>query len=313
MKKAIYFLLGFIFLAGCKGNVSEESSERQKVPFGDPFIMLYQGTYYAYGTHASEGIEVYTSDDLKEWEKYPSLALKASDTWTNRWFWAPEVYEVNGKFYMYFSSDEHICVAVADSPVGPFVQPEKKPMLEGEKSIDNSLFIDEDGTPYLFWDRFNDGLNIWVAELEEDLITIKEETMHPCIRVSQSWEEVWPRVNEGPYVLKHKGRYYMTYSGNSYESPYYGIGCAVAEDIFGKWVKYEDNPLLQMPGDLVGVGYSAMFTDKEGNLRIVFHAHHDKENIHPRAMYISTVTFEPQADGIDKMKISPDYMIPYVK
>ena len=38
------------------------------VLLGDPFIMLHDGTYYAYGTHADEGIEVYTSDDLKTWK-----------------------------------------------------------------------------------------------------------------------------------------------------------------------------------------------------------------------------------------------------
>ena len=62
------------------------------------------------------------------------------------------------------------------------------------------------------------GNNVWVAELEDDYMTIKTETMRPCIHVSQAWEEVWPRVNEGSYVLKHNGLYYMTYSGNSFES-----------------------------------------------------------------------------------------------
>ena len=33
--------------------------------------------------------------------------------------------------------------------------------------------------------------------------------MHPCIHVSQAWEEVWPRVNEGPFVIKRNGLYYM--------------------------------------------------------------------------------------------------------
>ena len=73
------------------------------VLLGDPFIMLHDGTYYAYGTHADEGIEVYTSDDLKTW-KYKGMALQKKDVWADRWFWAPEVYEVNGKFYMHFSS-----------------------------------------------------------------------------------------------------------------------------------------------------------------------------------------------------------------
>ena len=31
-----------------------------------------------------------------------------------------------------------------------------------------------------------------------------------------------------PYVFKHKELYYMAYSGNSFESPFYGIGCATA-------------------------------------------------------------------------------------
>ena len=178
------------------------------VPFGDPFIMLHESTYYAYGTHADDGIEVYTSDDLQTW-KYKGMALQKKDVWADRWFWAPEVYEVNGKFYMYYSADEHICVAIADSPAGPFIQSKKEPQIADEKCIDNSLFIDDDGTPYLFFDRFNDGLNIWVVELEKDLMSIKKETMHPCIHVSQAWEEVWPRVNEGPFVVKHNGIYYI--------------------------------------------------------------------------------------------------------
>lgn len=172
-----------------------------KVPLADPFIMLYNDKYYAYGTHSADGIEVYTSDDLLTWKKESALALHKDYSYGEKWFWAPEVYSVNGKFYMYYSAEEHICVATADSPLGPFKQTEQKPMLEGEKAIDNSLFIDDDGKPYLFFDRFNDGLNIWVAELESDLMTIKTETLHPCIHVSQEWEKVWPRVNEGSFVV----------------------------------------------------------------------------------------------------------------
>src|SRR5690606_3172737 len=141
---------------------------------------------------------------------------------------APEVYAINGKFYMYYSANEHICVAISESPLGPFRQEVKQPMLEGEKAIDNSLFIDKDGKPYLFFDRFNDGLNIWVAELEPDLQTMKPNTMRPCIHVSQQWETIWPRVNEGAFVIEHEGTYYLTYSANSYESPFYGIGFATA-------------------------------------------------------------------------------------
>lgn len=43
------------------------------VPLGDPFILLHNGTYYAYGTHSDEGIEVYISDNLKTW-KYKDVS-----------------------------------------------------------------------------------------------------------------------------------------------------------------------------------------------------------------------------------------------
>lgn len=313
--KVLITIFILLFLSCQNKDTKEDVPEQQNilVPLADPFILLHENVYYAYGTGAEDGIEVMTSTDLKVWKRAANnenrLALHKNNSYGNKWFWAPEVYYVNNKFYMYYSAEEHMCVAVSDSPLGPFKQTVQKPMLEGEKTIDNSLFIDDDGTPYLFFDRFNDGLNIWVAELESDLMTIKTETMHPCIHVSQKWEEVWPRVNEGAFVIKRDGIYYMTYSANSYESPFYGIGCATANDIMGEWTKYPDNPLLQKPGNLVGVGHSSLFTDKNGDLKIVFHAHQDTNNIHPRNMYITSVRFK-NVNGIKKLEIDPKYETP---
>lgn len=309
MKKRIWLLGVGIFYVSCLiWGKTPESGHRNSGPvlLGDPFIMLFEEKYYAYGTSAENGIQVLVSEDLEKWETADTedgLALRKGEAWGERWFWAPEVYPVGGRFYMYYTAEEHICAAVADSPLGPFRQEGEQPMLRGEKSIDNSLFIDEDGKAYLFFDRFNDGLNIWVAELNDDMLSFQRETMRPCIRVSQEWEEVWPRVNEGAFVLRHKGRYYMTYSANSYESPFYGIGCATAESIKGPWLKYADNPLLQNREGMVGIGHSAMFTDKEGKLRIVFHSHWSATEIHPRTMHIGYVRFVPQKEGPDKMVI----------
>ncbi|KAA8482879.1 glycosyl hydrolase family 43 [Arcticibacter tournemirensis] len=307
MKKFAYLFLVLVLpsFLSCKGKSPDEPIKVDiPVPLGDPFIMLYDNVYYAYGTNAEDGIEVYTSEDLEYWKKAENLALHKSNSWGDKWFWAPEVYYIKekNKFFMYYTANEHICVATADSPLGPFIQPEKKPMLESEKCIDNSLFIDSEGKPWLYFDRFNDGLNIWVAELESDLTTIKTSTMRKCINVSQEWETVWPRVNEGPFVMKHNGLYYMTYSANSYESQFYGIGFATAASPNGPWTKYASNPIFQKPQDLVGVGHSAMFKDKSGKQRIIFHAHRSKESIHPRGMYISDVAFTN--DAVPVMKIS---------
>lgn len=319
MKSPVFKRSGLLLMVAfllCFPVASKGNYKKEPVPLGDPFILLHKGTYYAYGTHAANGIAVYTSGNLKNWEVPGGgssfLVLDKKEVWGERWFWAPEVYCIRGKFYMYYSADEHICVAVSDSPLGPFRQTIQKPMIENEKCIDNSLFIDEDGRAYLFFDRFNDGLNIWMAELEDDLITLKPETMRPCIHVSQPWEEIWPRVNEGPFVIKRNGVYYMTYSANSYESPFYGIGCATTTNLqTGEWVKYAHNPLLQKPGELTGVGHSAFFTDKKGKLRIVFHAHKDSTQIHPRAMYIGRMKFE-QENAREIMRIDNKYSKPYI-
>lgn len=274
------------------------------VEFADPFIMLDGDTYYAYGTKSDNGIACYSSDDLVHWNAR-GLALHDYDSYADQWFWAPEVYKVGNRYLMYYSANEHICVAEGTSPIGPFVQKEKVSMLPNEKAIDNTLFIDTDGTPYLFFDRFNDGINVWVAKLNDDLLTIDESTMTHCIKQSQSWE--FEGVNEGPCVIKHGDTYYMTYSGNGYTNPEYGIGLATAKSPMGPWTKYAGNPIFQFPqtihyGRLSGVGHCGMFTDKEGNLRIVFHAHKVPGQGDPREMYISTVNFTDHATPL--MQIS---------
>ena len=107
--------------------LSKEVAPNDRVPLADPFIMLHGDTYYAYGTRSRNGIVVYTSNDLKEWRK-AGLALHKRDSYGEKWFWAPEVYHIDGKFYMYYTAEQRICVATADSPTGPFKQVKQEPM-----------------------------------------------------------------------------------------------------------------------------------------------------------------------------------------
>ena len=46
-----------------------------KLPLADPFVFYEDGTYYAYGTHSGDGIVVFTSDNLIEWQQQSQLAL----------------------------------------------------------------------------------------------------------------------------------------------------------------------------------------------------------------------------------------------
>lgn len=306
--KLFFVLMMAVAVLSCKGDDTnfETMVPKSPVPFADPFILLHEGVYYSYGTYAADGIDVYTSDDLKLWKKGEKLALHKDDSWGDRWFWAPEVYYIKekNKFFMYYSVDEHIAVATSDSPLGPFKQESKVPMMS-EKGIDNTLFIDDDGQAYLYFNRFNAGNVIWVAKLNDDLITMDQSTMTECARVSQEWERKMGTVNEGACVMKHNDKYYLTYSANDYQSPYYGVGFATSDSPMGPWTKYENNPILQKPKDLVGTGHSSIFKDKNGKLKIVFHAHYDKTTVSPRFMYTSDVSFTNDNPAV--MVVSEDY------
>ncbi|MFV0418549.1 MAG: glycoside hydrolase family 43 protein [Dysgonomonas sp.] len=308
--KSILFLCILFFTVSA--NSQNKKNSESVVPFGDPFIMLHDNTYYAYGTNDADGIAVYSSKNLKTWTKASKLALHKNDSWADRWFWAPEVFYIKkkNKFFMYYSADEHICVATSDSPLGPFLQEKKEPM-RAEKGIDNSLFIDEDGKAYLYFVRFTNGNVIWAAELENDLTTIKEETLKLCFEASEPWETSLGKVAEGPSVIKHKGIYYLIYSANDYQSPDYGVGYATSSSPLGPWKKYEKNPILQKPDPkLVGTGHGAPFLDKNGKYKYAFHAHYNTEKIHPRGMYTIDISFSNDAFPIMKMKgIKPSKVV----
>ena len=267
---------------------------KSQIPLADPYILLDGDTYYAYGTNDANGIRCYTSDDLRVW-KYEGLALNKTNTTETQWFWAPEVYRIGEKYIMYYSANEHLYAATAASPKGPFKQVgsyQMEKLLGSEKCIDSHVFIDEDSTAYIFFVRFNDGNCIWQAKLSDDFITPVEGTLRKCFAASQSWELKMGRINEGPNVIKQGRRYYLTYSGNHYESQDYAVGYAYTTNIAtGTWTKYNNNPILRRWDDLVGTGHHSLFYDKEGLLRIVFHTHNSTESIHSRLMYIGTMQF----------------------
>ena len=300
MKKVLFWLalslLTALTVYSCGQSPKERDQEsyeiiKDQLPIADPFILLHDGVYYAYGT-GEPGFRVYTSTDLEHWQKR-GIALDLEKCWGTRQFWAPEVYYVKSKdkFFIFYSSEEHVCVATSDSPEGPFTQEVVKPIRE-EKGIDTSLFIDDDGTPYLFFVRFTGGNVIWVAEMTEDLLAIKDETLHECVSAVEPWETLKGKVTEGPSVFKHEGTYYLLYSANDYRSQDYAVGYATAKSPLGPWTKYSSNPIFRRDSPnasgLQGTGHGAPLKDKEGNFMYVFHVHQSDTVIHPRITLINT-------------------------
>ena len=104
MKRFLHVAYIAIALLMSQSAKAERVAPEERLPLADPFILLDNGTYYAYGTHNRNGIEYYTSNDLRHWQ-YGGLALHKRDSYGEKWFWAPEVYIIDGKYYMYYTAD----------------------------------------------------------------------------------------------------------------------------------------------------------------------------------------------------------------
>jgi beta-xylosidase len=244
----------------------------------------------------------WTSADLVHWQDEP-VAMAPDQTFDSYGCFSGTAIEKDGKFYMIYTSEEHIGVAVADHPAGPFKQAEKR-WLSERNAIDGHFFRDDDGQVYLYYVRFDGGNVIYGAKMSDDLMTLDEENEVRLIAAEEQWETHLGRVAEGPFVLKHKGKYYLTYSANDYRSPDYAVGYAVSSGPMGPFVKYAGNPILKKDGSVQGTGHHSFTRSKEdGTLMCVYHIHNSLTEVHPRMTCISPAEFVPDPHGGDDVLV----------
>src|SRR5690554_8032472 len=166
------FLLAGVAFAGCNSShrsTAEPATYANPLPvaLGDPFVLsASDGKYYMYGTGGVEkGFGAYSSDNLINWH-YEGQVYSGDnpDSWTLKNYWAPEVYEKEGKYYMFFSADWkvnptnelenfRIGVAVADSPTGPFTEVSDKPLFDPGYPIIDANILQHNGKTYLYYSR----------------------------------------------------------------------------------------------------------------------------------------------------------------
>ena len=75
------------------------------IHMGDPFVLQHGGRYYLFGTNApNEGFKCLESADLVHWTPKGWAYQETDDSWAKSHYWAPEVKEYRGKFYMTYSA-----------------------------------------------------------------------------------------------------------------------------------------------------------------------------------------------------------------
>ena len=225
-----------------------------------------------------------------------------------------------------------IGVAVSDSPEGPFVNVSPEPLFDpGFPVIDAHVFFDDEtGEAYLYCSRacykhpveselsqkmkeegvFDEITESWIygVALKPDLSgTIGEPVLllRPPVKMDDpqlEWEsrsvlagEIGMRWSEGPFVVKHDGRYHMIYSANYFGGSHYAMGCAVSDNPLGPFVKSPLNPVMEGNGIVTGTGHGMIATLPAGQKVCVYHGR-TAETGDARVVFIDRMHFSQEGD-----------------
>lgn len=196
--------------------------------------------------------------------------------------WAPSVAHIGNRYVLAYSAvaannKRCIGIAIGPSPTGPFADANSTPVVcpADQGAIDPQVYLDRRNRPWLLWK--NEGIphraptRMYSQRLTGGGTSLDPASSpNPLLVTSQPWEG---NLIENPAMIYHQGHYLLFYSANEYRTAAYATGVATCESPAGPCRKQNlDKPLLATSGLYEGPGGATPFTDRNGNLRIVFHA-----------------------------------------
>ena len=261
----------------------------------DPCIFLApDGMYYFTASVPDfDLIELRRAASIEELPAAPTRVVwtKHESGPMSKYIWAPEIHLVDGVWCIYFAaageepdnkgvfSHRTYCLQCKGDPMAD-EWVEAGQMNTGWESftIDSTTF-EACGKRYFVWAQRDYDIpgnsNLYIAQmlsatelkLPATLLTVPE----------YDWECIGYLVNEGPSVLKHNGKLYMTYSGSATDENY-AMGMLTADedaDLLCKdsWTKSPVPVMVTDPAhQIYGPGHNSFTKDKEGRDLLVFHA-----------------------------------------
>lgn len=258
--------------------LTDEEYERMRVAFGgqnpileglyaDPDIAVFNGKYYIYPTTdgythwSGTKFFVFSSEDGIHFKNEGQILDVATDEvlWAIGSAWAPCITNKNGKYYFYFCAKEEngvsaIGVAVASSPIGPFIA-EEKPLLTMEMMEENNIVMGQTIDPSIYtedgkyWILFGNSYAA-IAQLTEDMVHIHKDSLRNI--------EGARDFREAITVLKRGGLYHFTWSCDDTGSENYYVNYGISKSLYGP-IEYQ-YPILEKKSeqDILGTGHHAI-------------------------------------------------------
>lgn len=235
--------------------------------YADPEARVFAGRYWIYPTYSApyeeqRHFDAFYSTDLVEWTKVERILTMEDISWAWRALWAPSPIERDGKYYYYFAANDiqsdqdvgGIGVAVSEKPEGPFRDALGKPLINqfhfGAQPIDPHVFMDDDGTAYLYyggWGHCN------VVKLNDDMISFG------TFDDGEIYKEVTPEnFVEGPCMIKRNNVYYFMWAEGGWGCPDYSVAYAISDSPLGPFERI-GKILQQDPKIATSAGHHGMF------------------------------------------------------
>lgn len=230
----------------------------------DPTVVWFKDSYFLF---ASKSGGYWHSKNLAHWTFVKTNQIPTEE-------YAPTVIAIQDTLYFLASSTEKSTVYRSSDP------------LSGKWSIardeletpvwDPAFFLDDDHRLYLYWGCSNE-TPIYGVELDyaQNFDFIGEPKALKQANPEQFGWEVPGDYNtminqrpwiEGAWLNKHKGKYYLQYSGPGTEFKSYSDGVYVSDSPLGPFEAQKHNPFAYKPeGYTSGAGHGSTFADQFGN------------------------------------------------
>lgn len=278
----------------------------------DPNVIVYDDRVYMYLTNDAfefddqgnllpntygniNTITIISSGDLVNWTDHGHISV-AGQNGVAKWAtqsWAPAITykDFNGvdKFFLYFSNNgSNIGVLTANTPIGPWIDPINKPIVDGDTPgtdgvpwiFDPAVLLDDDGIGYLYFGGgIPGGKNPTQAQAANPKTSRVIQLSEDMIHVEGSAKIIdAPFMFESSGIHKRHDKYYYSYSTNfagsrSEDDPKYGeIAYMISDKPMGPFV-YIDS-ILKNPSVFFDVGGNNHqdFFEFKGQWYIAYHA-----------------------------------------
>ena len=238
---------------------------------GEPVVVLYKDDYYLFITG---GRGYWYSGNMRDWTYVDVPDFPRG---------CPSV-ATDGKTLYACSMNAKDVFASTDPKKGVWT---KVGTFDSDRYGDADMFIDDDGRFYMYW-GWSQILPFQAVELDPQngfkekgkrVICFfgdpaehgferrrSEDVIFPFFTHRPYFPEESPWI-EGPWMVKHNGKYYLQYAAIGLEFLSYSHGVYVADNPLGPFKYSEHNPLtFKTTGFAPGAGHGCTFHDKNGDL-----------------------------------------------